>query len=136
MIVSRKYAIALVALAVIMCAGLLLFCAPQHWLSRETDVRVSVDGRQLRADVYMGQPTDNEADAYALVHIPGVGDYMLDFDGESYREPSHYEFVRLPRGAWTFRSMQAGRFNALLPFLHLNEFRFATSNGRVVIVAF
>jgi hypothetical protein len=136
MTVSRKYVIGLVALALAVCAGLWLVYAPQHWLRRVSDVRVSVDGRQMRADVYLGQPTDNEADAYALVHVPGVGNYMLDFDGESFREPSSSEFVRLFRGAWIFRSMQAGNFKALLPFRNLNEFRFAPSNGRVVTVAF
>jgi hypothetical protein len=136
MFASRKYIIALVALAVLISAGLLLFYAPRHWLSRMSDARVSVDGRALRADVYMGQPTNNEADAYALVLVPGVGNYILDFNDETYREPSNYEFIRLPRGAWTFRSMLTGQFKALLPFRHLNEFRFTSPDGRVVTVAF
>lgn len=58
-------------------------------------VTVMVDGRPVRADAYIGHPTENEAEAIALVQVPGAGDYFLNFEEEQYREASDHEFIRL-----------------------------------------
>jgi hypothetical protein len=79
-------------------------------------VTVTVDDRPVRADVYIGQPTENQAEAIALVQVPGAGDYFLDFEEERYREASDHEFIRLGNNVWTLKSMRDGRFLALLPF--------------------
>lgn len=136
MALRKNRVILLMILAVIAAAIACLLISPQHWLRRESDVRVSVDGQSVGAAVYLGQPTDNEADAYLLVHAQGVVNFMLNFDDQSYRRISQWEFIRLGPGAWTFRSMQDGHFSPLLPFLHLNEFRFATASGHVVSVLY
>ena len=131
--IGKKLGIVLVPLAVAAC-GLWFAYAPEHWMRRVEPV-VKVDERPVRADVYIGNPTLRENEAVALVHVPGVGDYFLSFDGESYRETSLQEFARVPGGAWTFRSMRKGHFSAPLPFLNVNEFRI-TSHGHTVTVQF
>ena len=97
---------------------------------------VAVDDRPVQADVYIGHPTQNEAEAIAFVHAPRVGDYFLDFEGEGYREASKHEYVRFNRGVWTFRPMNKGRFGTLLPFRKVNELRFSSSNRHTVVVQF
>ena len=119
----------------IACAVLWFVYAPEHWLHAINSAAVRVDGRPVRAEVYIGQPTDNEAQAIALVHVPDVGDYFLDFEEEEYREASSRDFVRMKRGAWTLKSMRDGHFLVPLPFQKLNEFRFS-SRGRIVAVQF
>jgi hypothetical protein len=45
---------------------------------------VKINGQQTSGTVYFGYPSDSEAEAVALVDIPGVGDYFLSFEkGES-----------------------------------------------------
>jgi len=105
-------------------------------MQRVPEVSVLVDGKPVPATVYLGQPTLYESDAYTLVVMPGVGRYMVDFDDESYREVSSFEYLQLGLGVWTLRSMQAGHFSKLLPFLHLDEFRIPASGGRVVTFVF
>ena len=58
-------------------------------------VTVIVDSRPVRADAYIGHPTENQAEAIALVQVPGKGDYFLDFEEEQCREASDHEFMRL-----------------------------------------
>jgi hypothetical protein len=125
-----------VTLAVAASLGLWFAYSPEHLLWHVNFATVSVDDHPVPASVYIGHPTENEADAIALVHVPAVGDYFLDFDGETYREASDQEFVRFKLGAWTCKSMHDGNFDAPLPFRHLNEFRFVSSNGHVVTVQF
>jgi hypothetical protein len=132
--VSRKYGIALVILAVAAC-GLWFAYAPEHWMRQVAFGTVKVDDRPVRADVYIGNPTQSEAEAIALIHVPGVGDYFLGFGDENYREASNHEFVRLLRGAWTFKSMREGHFTTPLPFRNLNKFR-VLSHGHTVTVQF
>jgi hypothetical protein len=84
--------------------------APEHWLHRAEFATTKVDEQAVRADVYIGHPTENQAEAIALVSIPTVGDYYLDFEEEKYREGSDREFIHLGRGIWTLKSMRTGRF--------------------------
>ena len=131
---SFKLIAGLLLLAVI-AGGLWLLYAPAHWLTPFIGT-VTVDERPAHADLYIGNPTDNEAEAIAFVHVSGVGDYFLDFGQEKYREASSHEFVRFKRGVWTFAPMNKGRFVTPLPFRRINEFHIATSNGHTVAVQF
>jgi|SRR5215467_5582373 hypothetical protein len=121
-------------LVLIMVAVWLIY-APTHWLTPFTGT-VTVDEHPVQADLYIGHPTNSEAEAIALVHVPGVGDYFLDFEREKYRESSGNEFMRFKPGVWTFAPMNQGRFVPLLPFLGINEFRLLPSNGHTVTVQF
>jgi hypothetical protein len=112
-----------------------LIYAPAHWLTPFTGT-VTVDEHPAQADLYIGHPTNSEAEAIAFVHVPGVGDYFLDFDQETYREASSKEFVRFKRGVWTFAPMNEGRFVPPLPFPGINEFHLPPTNGHTVTVQF
>jgi hypothetical protein len=90
----------------------------------------------VSAAVYIGNPTSNEADAIALVHVPSVGNYLVDFSSETFREASSDEVVVLNVGAWTWNPMKQGQFRAPLPFLHVNECRIPISDGRVMTIMF
>ena len=122
-------------LLVLIVGGFWFFYAPTHWLKPFTGT-VSVDEHPVESDLYIGHPTDNEAEAIAFVHVPGIGDYFLDFEQEKYRAVSSREFMRFKRGVWTFAPMNQGRFVAPLPFRRLNEFHIAASNGHTVAVQF
>jgi len=99
-------------------------------------VSVRVDDRPIPATMYLGKPRQSEAEAFAVVEVPGVGDYFLNFGEETFREASKHEFVALPFGAWTWRIMSHGEFGAPLPFRNVNEYRIQLSGGRVLTVAF
>jgi hypothetical protein len=132
---SRKW---LLALANILLVSLWISFAYEdgHWLERVDFGSVKVDDRPVPATVYMGHPTDMEAEAVALAHVPGLGDYFLDFDRETFREASRREFIGLHYGVWTLRPMRQGQFRALLPFHNLNEFRVPLAGGHVLTVEF
>lgn len=83
-----------------------------------------------------GIQTENEAEAFLLVNISGVGDYMFNFEEESYRQVSRSEFVSLRAGVVTFKPMNKGRWLTPLPFHNLNEFRVPSSTGQLIIVRF
>ena len=68
-------------LMVFIVVGFWFFYAPTHWLAPFTGA-VSVDEHIVEANLYIGHPTDNEAEAIAFVHVPGIGDYVLDFEQE------------------------------------------------------
>jgi hypothetical protein len=110
--------------------------APQHWLERMDFESVTVDGHAVSATMYIGNPRQSEAEAIALVHVPGVGDYFLDFGAETFRAASEHEVITLPFGAWTWGQMTRGTFGPPLPFRNVNECRIPLSGGRVLTVAF
>jgi hypothetical protein len=111
--------------------------APAHYLSRVQSVTVTVDDHRVTASVYMGHPTDMEAEAFALVRVEqGGGDYLLDFDSEKVRSANGSEYVRIPGGVWYLRPMQSGTFAEPLPSRGLNQFRICAHDGRVVTVQF
>jgi hypothetical protein len=110
--------------------------APAHYLHRDF-ATVSVDDHAVAASVYLGHPTDMEAEAFALVRLEnGEGDYLLDFDSEKTRPAKRSEYVCVPGGVWYLRSMQSGTFAEPLPPRQLNQFRLLGRNGRAVIVQF
>lgn len=110
--------------------------APTHWLERVDFGNVTVDGQPMPAAVYIGNPTLSEAEAIALVHVPGIGNYFVDFSSENYREASSYEVIVSHFGAWTWKPMNQGQFRPPLPYLQVNECRIPMSDGRVMTVAF
>lgn len=111
--------------------------SPAHYLSRVEWATVSVDDRAVAASVYLGQPTDMEAEALALVRLEnGEGDYLLDFDSEKIRPAKRSEYVRIPGGIWYLRPMQSGTFVEPLPSRQMNQFRLLGHDGRVVTVQF
>lgn len=110
--------------------------APGHWLDREDLGSVRVNGRPVPSMVYIGDPRRSEAEAIALVHVPGVGDYFVDFGEETFRGTSNHEFVNLRCGAWTWKPMTSGQFRPPLPFVNVNEVRIPLNDGRVVTINF
>ena len=110
--------------------------APLHWLERFDFGTVKVDDRLVLATMYIGNPRQSEAEAIAVVHVPGVGDYFLDFSEETFREASRHEMIALPFGAWTWRTMNHGKFGPPLPFRNINEYRISLSGGHVLTVSF
>lgn len=131
-----KLGIAFVVVAVVYVC-LLLFYAPEHWLRQVPNfASVTIDDRPVHADMYIGNPTHNEAEAFLLVHVNSGGDYLLNFDGETFREVSSKEFVSLHWGALIFKPVSEGRWVAPRPFLNVNEFRLTSSTGHIVIVKF
>lgn len=110
--------------------------APGHWLEREDLGSVRVNGRPVPSMVYIGDPRRSEAESIALVHVPGVGDYFVDFGEETFRETSKHEFVNLRCGAWTWKPMTSGQFRAPLPFINVNEVRIPLQDGRLVTITF
>jgi hypothetical protein len=131
----KKVLIGLVLMAVA-CGLLWFFYAPAHWMTRVDFATVRLDDRVVSADVYMGHPTNREAEAYVLVHTSAAGDYFLNFEDEGYRQVSGEVLLRTPWGAWTLKSMDHGPWKSPLPFLQMNEFRIAASDGRVVKISF
>lgn len=107
-----------------------------HWLGRVDFGEVKVDDRSVPAVVYIGYPADSEAQAIALVHVPTVGDYFLDFEEETFRQGSGRDFIPLGYGAWTYKPMRQGQFRPPLPFLHVNECRIPVTDGHILTVAF
>jgi hypothetical protein len=115
--------------------SLLFFYLPEHWLRQVTDFgAVTVDGTLVQADMYLGQPTTNEAEAFLLVRVPGEGSFLFNFLDEDYREVSSREFVRLYRCAVTLKPMGTGPWTQPMPFLKVDEFRVRSSSGRTIIV--
>jgi len=136
MSIGKRSRVTVALLMTAVCAVLLFLSAPEHWMHRITWATVTVDNKPSSAEVYLGHPTNNEAEAIALVRIPGVANYFLDFENETYREAPSGGFLHLPNGVWTLKPMRAGQFATLLPFLKTNEFRISRPNGRVVSVQF
>lgn len=111
--------------------------APAHYLRRVAFVTVSVDDHPVAGRIYLGHPTDMEAEAFALVRLEHEGsDYLLDFDSGKVRLASRSEYIRFPGGVWYLRSVQLGTFVEPLPPQQLNQFRVLSRDGHVVTVQF
>jgi len=110
--------------------------APEHWLKKVDFGNVKVDERPVPAVVYIGNPTDMEAEAVVLVHVPATSDYFLSFGEERIRLARQHEYIRLPGGIWCFRSMRDMEFIEPLPFHHTNELRIASPRGEIISVQF
>ena len=135
----RQYATRLpLALANLVLATLwfTLGYAPQHWLTRMEIGSARVEGQQVPAVVYFGNPRRSEAELVALVQVPNIGDYYFDFGEERYRQASHLGFVPLHYGAWSWGPMIRGRWRMPLPSLQMNECRIPLPDGRVLTIGF
>jgi hypothetical protein len=130
-----KFGLALV-LVLVTSVALLVFFVPEHWLRAVNFATVTVDGRPIQSSIYIGHTTTNEADAFLLVRIPGEGSFLFNFLGETYREASEYEFVRLYRSAVILKPMSKGPWFEPLPSVNLNEFRIHSSRGHTIVVSF
>ena len=110
--------------------------APAHHLTRVDFATVTVDNRPIAASVYLGHPTDMQAEAFALVRLEHGSGYMLDFDSGKVRPTRDSEYLRIPGGVWYLRAMQSGTFGDPLPPTQLNQFRVLSADGHVLTVQF
>jgi hypothetical protein len=125
------------ALIIALSIALEVFYVPNHWMREMTNfAAVTVDGRGVSADTYLGNPTTNEVDAFLLVHIPSEGNFLFNFDNEDFREIGPGEFVRVYRGAFMIRPMSRGPWFQPLPFLNVDEFRVVSGKRHTIIVRF
>ena len=110
--------------------------APSHWLSEWNYGNVTIDGHPTTASIFIAHPWDSEAEAIVLVHVPAVSDYFLSFGEEKVRVAAEHEYIRVPGGVWSFRSLREMVFTEPLPSQQINEFRIASPRGGVVSVRF
>ncbi len=121
----------MLALVAVLCAICILSYTPAHWLHRIGDFgSVTVDGRPVQADVFIAHPTDNEADAFVLVHLSGAN-FLLNFDDEKFRTVQADEFIHLHWGVVFFKPVDIGKWVAPLPSQNLNEFRIPSGDHLV-----
>jgi hypothetical protein len=89
-----------IAATVLVLLALCLYLIPEHWLRHVPNfATVTIDGRRVEAESYLGHPTDNEADAFLLVKMDHRQAYLFNFEDEKYREVATHEFVRL---SWAY----------------------------------
>jgi hypothetical protein len=130
----RKLSVSVIFIVIML--ALFLFYAPAHYMKRVNWLTVKFGDSIVPADTYAGEPTHREAETYVLVHIPNVGNYLLNFEEEKYREVSSREFFRVHPASWMFKSIVQGQWIEPLPSLKINEYRIATHNGHVVTISF
>jgi hypothetical protein len=128
---------AIIAVLFLVCAFLFSLLVPEHLLRRANNfASVTLDSRSVSSDAYIGNPTMYESDAFLLIRISGNGDYLFNFDGETFRPVPTCEFVPLHWVVFIFRPMSKGPWHAPLPTKNINEFRVAAPNGHTLIVRF
>jgi hypothetical protein len=98
-------------------------------------VTVLLDDKPTASDVFIGDPSKYEAEAFILVHVPQSGDYILSLGNENYRETTVSEYMRLPSHVWMTKRIGDGTFTRPMPFERLNEFRLS-AHGHLVTVRF
>jgi hypothetical protein len=130
-----KYGLAFATSLVIAACFFWFKYTPAHRMVQINGAFVEVDHQPVSADVFAGNPTDNEADLFLLVHVPGAGDYFLNFGDENYREATIKEYVRFSRNVWMLKPIGSGHFIDPLPFERLNEYRIS-SRGHLVAIRF
>jgi hypothetical protein len=112
----RLNAGAIIAVVFLVCALLFFLLVPEHLLRRANNfAAVSLDGRSVDADTYIGNPTIYESDAFLLIRTSGKGNYLFNFDAETFRPVSSYEFVPLHWAVFLFKPMSNGPWRAPLP---------------------
>ena len=120
-----------------LCWWPLGFFTPEHWLRRvPTFGTVTIDDRPVNADLYLGNPTINEADAFLLVRIRGTGSYLFNFLDETYHEVPSKDAIPLHWGAIVIRPMSEGPWVTPLPSKDIDEFRVVLSAGKILKVKF
>ena len=101
-----------------------------HWLRRVSAAAVKVDECPVRADLYVGHRDRDRA--VALLHVLGIGDYVLDFKAKEYREAVDYECIRFRGGVWSFPSLLNNSSPASAPSHLMLQFR--STNGHTITV--
>jgi len=125
------------AVLFLVCALLFFLLVPDHLLRRMNNfATVTLDGQRVTSDAYIGNPTMYESDAFLLIRTSGEGNYLFNFDAESFRLLSSYEFVPLHWAVFLFKPMSKGPWHAPLPTKNINEFRVATPSGHTLAVRF
>jgi hypothetical protein len=133
----RLKAGAIIAVLFLVCALLFFLLVPEHLLRRVNNfAAVTLDGRPVKADAYLGNPTFYESDAFLLVRIGYKENYLFNFDAGTFRPVFSYEFVRLYWAVFIFMPMSKGPWLAPLPTKNINEFRLAAPNGHTLKVRF
>jgi hypothetical protein len=128
---------AIIAVLFLVCTSLFFLLAPEHLLRRMNNfAAVTLDGRPVNADAYIGNPTFYESDAFLLVRTGYKENYLFNFDDGTFRPVSSYEFVPLHWAVFTFKPMSKGPWRAPLPTKNINEFRVAAPNGHTLTVRF
>jgi hypothetical protein len=128
---------AIIAVLCLVCTLLFFLLAPEHLLRRMNNfAAVTLDGRPVNADAYLGNPTFYESDAFLLVRTGYKENYLFNFDDGTFRPVSSYEFVPLHWAVFTFLPMSKGPWRAPLPTKNTNEFRVAAPNGHTLTVRF
>ena len=110
--------------------------APAHWMKAWDFGEVTIDGQPTSASVFIANPSDSEAEAIVLVHVPAASDYFLSFGEEKVRIAGKHEYIRLPGGVWCLPSLRDMAFVEPLPSTRFNEFRIASPHGKVISVQF
>ena len=122
---------------VLVVLALCLYLIPEHWLRYVRNfATVTIDGRRVEAESYLGNPTDNEADAFLFVKMDHRQAYLFSFEDEKYTEAATHEFVRLPWGMFLFGRMSQGPWHKPLPTIGTNEFSIKSSTGQLIVVKF
>jgi hypothetical protein len=133
----RLKAGAIIAVLFLVCTLLFFLLAPEHLLRRVNNfAAVTLDGRPVNADAYLGNPTSYQSDAFLLLRTGYKENYLFNFDAGTFRPVSSYEFVPLHWAVFIFKPMSKGPWRAPLPSQNLNEFRVAAPNGHTLIVRF
>jgi hypothetical protein len=109
---------------------------PQHWFWRTEIGSASVGDRATPVVVYIANPRESEAESIALVAVPDVGNYFIDFRDETFRRASKFEFLPLHYGIWTWRAAPQGTFRQPLPYQQVNQTRIGLADGQVLSIDF
>jgi hypothetical protein len=135
--VNRKWAWGVAAFVVAVLATYSLWRTFEraHLMTQVDWATVEMDDHPVPAEVFIGQPTENQAEAFLLVHIPELDDYFLNFSDENYRIATSKEYIRLRRHVWMRKPISDGQFVEPLTPKHLNEFRIS-SKGHLLRVRF
>ena len=110
--------------------------SPQHWFGRSWMGNASIGDHKTPVVVYVANPRESEAESIALVRVPNIGDYFIDFGDETFREASKFELLPLHYGVWTWRAAPNGRFHQPLPYVQVNQCRIRLADGRVLSIDF
>jgi hypothetical protein len=136
MATPRLKAGAIIAVLFLVCGLVFFLLVPEHLLRRANNfAAVTLDGRSVSADAYIGNPTMYESDAFLLIRTGGNGNYLFNY-GETFRPVSSYEFVPLHWAVFLLKPMSNGPWREPLPTRNINEFRVAAPNGHTLIVRF
>ena len=129
-----KKSVGLVLVLVTTYAILQMLHSPRHWLRKVSLSAVKVDECPVSADLYMGQRDQEDSHVLGLLHVEGMGDYLLDFEASEYREAVDYESIRLRERAWSFRPVRVRPTFEDSSLNNANDLRFRSSSGHTITI--